>query len=84
MKLIIFFAGIVIGVLVSEVIRRVRTGKGYFKLKKIPDEDDMYTINVRWFLTRNLIKRNTFYYRENNISCYGTISTNFYGGKEDG
>lgn len=42
MKLIIFFAGIVIGVLVSEVIRRVRTGKGYFKLKKIPDEDDMY------------------------------------------
>ena len=47
MKLIIFFAGIVIGVLVSEVIRRVRTGKGYFKLKKIPDEDDMYTINVR-------------------------------------
>ena len=28
MKLIIFFAGIVIGVLVSEVIRRVRTGKG--------------------------------------------------------
>lgn len=57
MKLIIFFAGIVIGVLVSEVIRRVRTGKGYFKLKKMPDEDDMYTINVRLIPYQKLNKK---------------------------
>ena len=57
MKLIIFFAGIVIGVLVSEVIRRVRTGNGYFKLEKIPDEDDLYTINVRLVPYQKLNKK---------------------------
>lgn len=57
MQLIIFFAGIVIGVLVSEVIRRVRTGKGYFKLEKIPDEDDLYTINVRLVPYQKLNKK---------------------------
>lgn len=57
MKLIIFFAGIVIGVLVSEVIQRVRTGKGYFKLEKISDEDDLYTINVRLVPYQKLNKK---------------------------
>ena len=57
MKLIIFFVGIVIGVILSEVIRHVRTGKGYFKLEKIPDEDDLYTINVRLVPYQKLNKK---------------------------
>ena len=58
MKLIIFLVGIVIGVILSEVIRHVRTGKGYFKLEKIPDEDDLYTINVRLVPYQKLNKKN--------------------------
>ncbi len=57
MKLIIFLIGIVIGVILSEVIRRVGTGKGYFKLEKIPDEDDLYTINVRLVPYQKLNKK---------------------------
>ena len=57
MKLIIFLVGIVIGVILSEVIRHVRTGKGYFKLEKISDEDDLYTINVRLVSYQKLNKK---------------------------
>lgn len=57
MELIMFSVGIVIGVILSEVIRRARTGKGYFKLEKIQDEDDLYTINVRLVPYQKLDKK---------------------------
>ena len=57
MKLIIFLIGIVVGVLISEVRRHVRTGKGYFKLEKILDEEDLYTINVRLVPYQKLNKK---------------------------
>ena len=57
MKLIIFLVGIVIGVILSEVIQHVRTGKGYFKLEKIQDEDDLYKINVRLVPYQKLNKK---------------------------
>lgn len=57
MELIMFWVGIVIGVILSEVIRRARTGKGYFKLEKIQDEDDLYTINVRLVPYQKLDKK---------------------------
>lgn len=57
MELIMFWVGIFIGVLVSEVMQHVRTGKGYFKLEKIPDEDDLYTINVRLVPYQKLNKK---------------------------
>lgn len=57
MKLIIFLFGVVIGVILSEVIQHVGTGKGYFKLEKIQDEDDLYTINVRLIPYQKLDKK---------------------------
>lgn len=39
--------GIIIGVIIAAVLNRNKTGYGFFKLEKIPDEEDLYTINMR-------------------------------------
>lgn len=39
--------GIIIGIIIAAVLNRNKTGYGFFKLEKIPDEEDLYTINMR-------------------------------------
>ena len=36
--------GIIIGIIIAAVLNRNKTGYGFFKLEKIPDEEDLYTI----------------------------------------
>ena len=39
--------GIIIGAIMATVLSHSKTGYGFFKLEKIPDEEDLYTINMR-------------------------------------
>lgn len=39
--------GIIIGAITATVLSHSKTGYGFFKLEKIPDEEDLYTINMR-------------------------------------
>lgn len=39
--------GIIIGIIITTVLSRNKTGYGFFKLEKVPDEEDLYTINMR-------------------------------------
>lgn len=44
---IFLLLGIIIGIIIAAVLNRNKTGHGFFKLEKIPDEEDLYTINMR-------------------------------------
>lgn len=39
--------GVIAGAIITTVLSRIKTGYGFFKLEKIPDEKDLYTINMR-------------------------------------
>ena len=46
-EIILFFMGVAIGGIVTQILSHVKTGKGYFIIKKVPDEENIYTVNVR-------------------------------------
>ena len=43
----IFLLGILVGCIVSQLIARLGAGKGYFRVTKLPEEEELYTVNVR-------------------------------------
>ena len=47
LEFILFLMGVAIGGIVTQILSHVKTGKGYFIIKKVPDEENIYTINVR-------------------------------------
>lgn len=47
LEIILFLMGVAIGGIVTQILTHVKTGKGYFIIKKVPDEEDIYTVNVR-------------------------------------
>ena len=47
LEFILFLMGVAIGGIVTQILSHVKTGKGYFIIKKVPDEEDIYTVNVR-------------------------------------
>lgn len=55
--LLFFVAGVIVGSVVAQILTRVKTGRGYFTIKKIPDEEDLYTINVRLVPDQELNKK---------------------------
>lgn len=46
-ELIFLLLGVITGAVVATLLSRSKAGYGFFKLEKIPDEEDIYTINVR-------------------------------------
>lgn len=46
-EVVLFLAGVFVGGIVTQLLTHMKTGKGYFIIKKVPDEEDIYTINVR-------------------------------------
>lgn len=46
-ELIFLLLGVIAGAIVTTILSRSKTGYGFFKLEKIPDEEDLYTINMR-------------------------------------
>lgn len=47
LEIILFLMGVAIGGIVTQILSHVKTGKGYFIIKKVPDEEDIYTVNIR-------------------------------------
>lgn len=46
-EVVLFLAGVFVGSIVTQLLTHVKTGKGYFIIKKVPDEEDIYTVNIR-------------------------------------
>ena len=46
-ELVFLLLGVIAGAIITTVLSRSKTGYGFFKLEKIPDEEDLYTINMR-------------------------------------
>lgn len=42
----IFLLGVIVGCVVTQLIVRFGSGKGYFRVMKVPEED-LYSVNVR-------------------------------------
>ena len=47
LEFILFLMGVAIGGIITQILSHLKTGKGYFIIKKVPDEENIYTINVR-------------------------------------
>ena len=46
-EVVLCLAGDVEGSIVTQLLTHMKTGRGYFIIKKVPDEENIYTINVR-------------------------------------
>lgn len=46
-EVVLFLAGVFVGSIVTQLLTHMKTGRGYFIIKKIPDEEDIYTVNIR-------------------------------------
>lgn len=57
MELLFLLGGAILGSVVTSVIFRIDSGYGYFKLEKVPDEEDFYTINMRILPNQKLDKK---------------------------
>ena len=54
-ELFIFTLGVIIGCIVMQLIRHFKLGHGYFRIAKHPEEEELYTINVRLDPDQNLM-----------------------------
>lgn len=46
-EVLFLLAGVIIGRVITTILLKQKTGYGYFRLEKIPNEEDLYTINMR-------------------------------------
>ena len=46
-EVVLFLMGVAIGGIVTQILSHLKTGKGYFIIKKDPDEENIYTVNIR-------------------------------------
>ena len=46
-EVLFLLAGVIIGRVITTILLKQKTGDGYFRLEKIADEEDLYTINMR-------------------------------------
>ena len=46
-EVVLFLVGVFVGSIVTQLLTHMKTGRGYFIIKKIPDEEDIYTVNIR-------------------------------------
>lgn len=46
-EVLFLLAGVIIGRVITTILLKQKTGYGYFRLEKIADEEDLYTINMR-------------------------------------
>lgn len=56
-NVLIFLFGVVAGCVLTRLITTLRSGRGYFRVSKIPEEDELYTINIRFEPDQQLQKK---------------------------
>lgn len=54
---VLLLLGVIVGAVVATLLSRSHTGYGFFKLEKIQDEEDLYTINMRLVPDQKLNKK---------------------------
>lgn len=47
LELLMFLLGLAVGSIVVYIVFRLQSGRGYFIIDKVPDTEEMYTVNVR-------------------------------------
>lgn len=52
-----FLLGVLLGGIVAYIIFHQSTGKGYFRVRVINPEEDLYSVNVRLVEKQNLLKK---------------------------
>lgn len=52
-----FIIGVVVGFMAGGLVFFVKAAYGYFKIEPVPDEEDLYTVNMRLLPDQNLKKR---------------------------
>ena len=57
MYLIVWVIGGVMGIVITASYMNFKTGYGYFKIEKIQDEEDLYTVNMRLVPDQELNKK---------------------------
>lgn len=45
--LLLFLLGIAVGSTIVYIVFRLQSGRGYFIIDKVPEMEEMYTVNVR-------------------------------------
>lgn len=56
-ELLFMLIGVTVGSIVTQLIIRFGSGKGYFLIEEISSEDDLYSINMRLIKDQNLHKK---------------------------
>lgn len=57
MVYIMFLVGVLVGSVITLILLHINTGSGYFTIKKLSDEDEIYTVNVRLISDQKLNKK---------------------------
>lgn len=47
-ELLIFTLGVILGCIVMQLVQHFKMGHGYFRIAKHPEDEELYTINVRF------------------------------------
>lgn len=56
MVYLIFLLGVAVGSIVTQIIIRYNVGRGYFKIREVDKEADMYGVDVRLIADQDLLK----------------------------
>lgn len=46
-ELLLFLIGVSVGCIITQIIIRFKSGRGFFTISKVPEEEELYTVNVR-------------------------------------
>lgn len=55
----VFLLGGIIGYLIKALLLHFCSGRGYFRVTRVPEEDELYTVNVRLEPNQQLHKKET-------------------------
>ena len=54
---LLFSLGILLGSIITQIIFHRSTGSGYFRVRVINPDEDLYSVNVRLVEKQNLLKK---------------------------
>lgn len=56
-ELLLFLIGVSVGCIITQIIIRFKSGRGFFTISKVPEEEELYTVNVRLIRDQKLNKK---------------------------
>lgn len=46
-EVFVFILGAIVGCIITQIVIRLKAGRGYFRVVKVPEEEELYMVNVR-------------------------------------